>query len=147
MPLFTRSHPPRPGRGRRGAAAVELAVVLPVLLATTMGIVEFGRAMMVSNLLSTAAREGAREGALPYQSNTEVLPVVVNRLKANGVTVTTSDVKVCVNDAEKDASTAVSGDAIKVTATVTFQNVTWLPTTWFISKTTQLQGQAVMRRE
>ena len=147
MPLLTRPHSPRPGYGRRGTAAVEMAVVLPVLLATTMGIVEFGRAMMVSNLLTTAAREGAREGALPYQTNAEVLPAAVNRLKANGVAVTNSNVKVYVNDVEKDASTAISGDSVKVTATVTFQNVTWLPTTWFISKTTQLQGQAVMRRE
>ena len=44
----------------RGAAAVELALVLPVLLLIVAAIIDFGRAMFVQSVLTNAAREGAR---------------------------------------------------------------------------------------
>lgn len=45
---------------RRGAAAVEMALVLPLFLLVIFGIVEIGRAFMVEHLLANAARVGAR---------------------------------------------------------------------------------------
>ena len=44
----------------RGAAAVEFALVMPVLLSLVVGIAEFGRAYNVQATLSGAAREGVR---------------------------------------------------------------------------------------
>jgi Flp pilus assembly protein TadG len=44
----------------RGAAAVEFAMVVPVLLFLLLGIVEFSKVMLVQSSLSAAAREGAR---------------------------------------------------------------------------------------
>jgi len=51
-------------RSRRGAAAVEMAVVMPVLFTLVFGIIEFGWMLTVQNTLVHAAREGARIGAL-----------------------------------------------------------------------------------
>lgn len=48
----------------RGAAAVEFALVLPILLALLLGIVEFGRAYNVQISLTHAARETARTMAV-----------------------------------------------------------------------------------
>ncbi|MBB1017230.1 pilus assembly protein [Dietzia sp. DQ11-71] len=48
----------------RGAAAVEFALVLPILLLLVIGILEFGRAYHVQTTLSNAARDGARVMAL-----------------------------------------------------------------------------------
>lgn len=48
----------------RGAAAVELALVLPVLLLLVCGIVDLGRMSNLQITLSAAAREGARWAAL-----------------------------------------------------------------------------------
>lgn len=48
----------------RGAAAVEFALVLPVLLLLVIGILEFGRAYHVQTSLSNAARDGVRVMAL-----------------------------------------------------------------------------------
>jgi Flp pilus assembly protein TadG len=45
---------------RHGIAAVEVAVVLPVLVAILLGVWEVGRLLMVQNILDNAAREGAR---------------------------------------------------------------------------------------
>ena len=44
----------------RGAAVVEFAVVLPLLLTILFGIIEYGWVFMVRQTLQTSAREGAR---------------------------------------------------------------------------------------
>jgi Flp pilus assembly protein TadG len=54
----------RAWRDEAGAAAVEFAFVLPVLLLLLFGIVEFGRAWNVRQTLTDAAREGARVAAV-----------------------------------------------------------------------------------
>ena len=51
-------------RQDRGAAAVELAIVLPVLLLVLFGLIDFGRAFNANMALTQAAREGARVAAL-----------------------------------------------------------------------------------
>lgn len=48
------------GRPRRGQALVEFALVLPLLMLVLFGIVEFGRAWNAKQVLTDAAREGAR---------------------------------------------------------------------------------------
>jgi Flp pilus assembly protein TadG len=56
----------------RGAAAVEFAIVLPIVLLLVCGIVDFGRMLNVQISLSGAAREGARWAALRLDSTTGV---------------------------------------------------------------------------
>lgn len=51
-------------RRERGAAAVELALVLPLFLLMIFGIVEFGRVYHVQATIDGAAREGVRVMAL-----------------------------------------------------------------------------------
>jgi Flp pilus assembly protein TadG len=48
----------------RGAAAIEFALVLPIVLLLVCGIVDFGRMLDLQIKLSGAAREGARWVAL-----------------------------------------------------------------------------------
>lgn len=48
----------------RGAAAVEFALVVPLLLALVIGIAAFGRAYQIQSTLSMAAREGVRIAAI-----------------------------------------------------------------------------------
>lgn len=58
----------RPRRGanrdvrQRGAAAVEFALILPLLLSMVLGIIDFGNALSQSISLQGAAREAARQG-------------------------------------------------------------------------------------
>jgi Flp pilus assembly protein TadG len=51
------------GSGERGAALVELAMVLPLLLVVIAGIVDFGLAFQRYEIVANAAREGARLGS------------------------------------------------------------------------------------
>lgn len=53
-----RAQPPH--RRQRGAAAVELALMLPLLVTLCAFIVEFGRVYWTQNVLQNAAEEGAR---------------------------------------------------------------------------------------
>lgn len=55
------------GGDERGAAAVEFALVVPVLLALLLGIVEFGRAYNVQISVTHAARETARHMAIHHK--------------------------------------------------------------------------------
>jgi Flp pilus assembly protein TadG len=124
-----------------------MAAIAPVLVALILGSIEFGRAMMVSNLLTTASREGARVGAMPNKSNTQILETVEDRLNSSTIPYAKSTVVIKVNGAVANASTASSGDKVTVEVSVKFGDVSWLPSPWFLSKTSPLYGQAVMRRE
>jgi Flp pilus assembly protein TadG len=59
------------GNRESGAAAVELALVLPMLLMLIFGIVDFGRAYNAKISLTQAAREGARAWSLGQGSLTQ----------------------------------------------------------------------------
>ena len=54
------------GQFERGAAAVEMALVMPLLILMVMGIIDFGRIFNGEIQLSQAAREGARVAALGF---------------------------------------------------------------------------------
>ena len=51
-------------RNRSGQAAMELALILPVLLILVVGILEFSRAYHVKHVVTDAAREGARRAVV-----------------------------------------------------------------------------------
>jgi Flp pilus assembly protein TadG len=51
--------------GRRGQGLVEFALVVPILLLLSLGIVELGRAWMTRNIMTGAAREAARIYVVP----------------------------------------------------------------------------------
>ena len=56
----------------RGAALLEMALTLPLLLLVCVGILEFGRAYQTWQVMTNAAREGARIAVLPGITNTDV---------------------------------------------------------------------------
>jgi len=77
---------------RKGAAAVEFAVVAPVFVAIVLGVAEASYLFDVQNQLATAAREGARlagmdrTGLLQGQTtNDKITADIQNYLNANGL--------------------------------------------------------------
>jgi Flp pilus assembly protein TadG len=64
--------------GDRGAALIETAFTLPLLLFISVSIIEFGRAYQAWQVLTNAAREGARVAVLPGTSD----DAVTSRVKA-----------------------------------------------------------------
>ncbi len=80
---------------RRGTAAVEAAVVLPVYFLLLLGIVEFGHAQMVVNLLQSSCRAGARMGSTTGPTTAQVQSrmkeVLGSGVNANKVTIYVKD--------------------------------------------------------
>ena len=72
----------------RGAAAVEFALVLPLLLLVLFGIIDFGRALNAQLTLTQAAREGVRLAALGYPNATVEARAQAAAPALSGVTVT-----------------------------------------------------------
>jgi len=53
----------RQGRGQEGAAAVEFALILPLLIFLVLGGMDLGHRFYMQDLLTNASREGARYAA------------------------------------------------------------------------------------
>ena len=129
-------------RKRHGAAAVEFAVVAPIFFLMIFGMIEFGRAIMVQQVLTNAAREGARVAVLDSATPTasQVRSTVTNYLQSAGI----SGATVTMDPSEP--TTAGYGASVTVTAQVPFRNVSWLPP-MFVSSSTNLRASTIMRRE
>ena len=146
MSLFTRdsSSPVNFQKNRRaGVTTLEFAIVIPIFFLFILGLVEMGRGMMVTNLLTHAARTGCREGVLPNKANSDISAAVSQALSNQGVTGAVVTVK--VNNATKDASTAQAKDEITVIVTAPVGKNTWLPVTRWLNG--NLTGQYTLIRE
>jgi Flp pilus assembly protein TadG len=126
---------------RRGVAAVEFALVAPLMFLVVLAIMEFGRAMMVGEILNTAARSGCRAGTVAGSANNSVTTVIGQCLPSVSGSTTT----IQVNGKSVDVSTAARGDTISISITVPFSRVSWLPPT-FLGNVT-LSANAVMYHE
>ena len=116
-------------KSRRGAAVVEFALVVPVFILLVFGMIEFGRAVMVQQVLVNASREGARQAVLDGSTLPEVqerIDVYLAASSINGATTTVSP----------DPQTAAFGQPVTVTISVPFENVSWLPVPQYIGGTT-----------
>ncbi len=68
-------------RAQQGAAAVEFALILPILLLVLLGTVELSLALYNKAILTNASREGARAGIVlssPKMSDAQISAVVLN---------------------------------------------------------------------
>lgn len=74
-------------RSERGAEVVEFALVLPMLLLLGLGICDFGMLFQRYEVVTNAAREGARAGAVGL-TEAQVTAVVQTYLTAGGLTAT-----------------------------------------------------------
>jgi Flp pilus assembly protein TadG len=72
----------------RGQSVVEFALVLPLLLLIVFGVTEFGRAWMTLNVLTAAAREGARTAVVTAPDTVAVNARITELCSAARVTPT-----------------------------------------------------------
>jgi Flp pilus assembly protein TadG len=72
-------------RNERGAALIETAITIPIILLIAVGIFEFGRAYQTWQVLTNAAREGARVAILSDKTDSEVTAAVRNYMQAGGL--------------------------------------------------------------
>jgi Flp pilus assembly protein TadG len=137
---------------RRGAALVEMALVLPIFFGVVLGIVEFGRAMMVSQMVTNAAREATRLAIIDGSTNTTVDTWVKGFLK-DSINVAAGDVTVTItvvaaqgnDDPMNQVGNAQARDLVTVNVSVPFDKVSYVPGNYLNGK--NLSAQSSMRHE
>lgn len=103
---------------------------------------EFGRMIMVQQLLTNAARSGSRAAVIDGATSSGVTSTVKDYLKGGSVEADSLTVTV---EPSNLASTD-TGDAITVKVSVPYDDVSWLPAPWFLSGHT-MTANCTMRRE
>ena len=127
-------------KGQRvGAALIEFALVAPLMMLFTLGLIDLGRMTMVKQLIINASSAGARYATLPNADSAAVISEVQSILSNSGVisTVTLSPALL---------SSAPPGSTITVTVSAQANSVSWMGTSMFMSGK-MLTASTSMRRE
>jgi hypothetical protein len=125
---------------RRAAAAVEFAVVAPLFFLLVFGMVEYGRMVMVQQIITNGSREGARVAVLDGAATEEVASAVAIYLES--ASISGAEVSISPNP----PSSAGYGEAVTVVVSIGFDQVSWLPSPMYLGGNT-MTATTVMRRE
>lgn len=137
---------------RRGAALVELALVLPIFFAVVLGIIEFGRAMMVGQMVANAAREASRLAILDGSTNGQVQSWIEEFMQES-INVGASDLNIQITvepgegneDPNDNLANAQPRDLCKIRIEVPFNKVAYIKGDYLDGK--YLKGHSAMRHE
>jgi Flp pilus assembly protein TadG len=108
------------GGHRKGAVAVEMAMVSPLFILLIFGIFESARVGMATQLLNAAAREGCRVAVLEGKTQDDVQSRVEEVLTGSGIEIGT------VTPTPSDWDSSAAGTAITVELTVSYGELSWL---------------------
>jgi Flp pilus assembly protein TadG len=131
---------------RRGAAIVEFAVIAPILVFLLVGTLEISRGIMVKQVLNDAARRACRTAILPSGSNSKITSDVTSVLTDNNLTPSDATIKVQVNDATADASTAKQYDKVSVQISIPVSKTAWTTTIFLQSSMMESETVVMMRQ-
>jgi Flp pilus assembly protein TadG len=127
-----------PGREReRGSAMVEAAICIPLLLVLMVGIFEVGRAYETWQVLTNAAREGARMAVMPT-NDPDTTIALIREYRAATATV----------NIDEGASINVNGTAVSaslVTVDYPFEFIMLQPVVRLVAPGATVGGPITMR--
>ena len=137
--------PTAPPRRRAATAAVEFALISPLLVTLLLGLWELGRAIQVFQIVSNAAREGARQAASAKYTKAEVQQSVFDYLVNANVpmsdTLPQSSVDLSNTNATITVANVTSGgevfdanqlDKMTVYVSVPVKNFRWISSTFYM---------------
>ena len=119
---------------------MEFALVAPLFFLLVLGMIEYGRMVMVQQVLTNASREGARRAVLDGITTANVQTTVNNYLSGaniSGATVTVTSNPPVAPDYANSMTVAVQ---------IPFSQVSWLPSPMYLGSKT-LSASTTMRRE
>lgn len=143
---------------RRGATLVEVALVVGALIMMLLGIMEYGRFIMVKQVVDNATREGAHltisaDGSdstnYSYQTTSSIQAAVKNAMGGvdallGGLTI---DVYLADSSGNNIGSWAAAQDGENIAVEVTGTYTPILPTFGFLPSTVTVHSKCVMRSE
>ena len=130
-------------RDTRGTALLEMALTLPLMLLVSAGIFEFGRAYQTWQIITNAAREGARIAVLPGTTDT----MVSDRVKTYMSDGQLSDYAAATVAIKRDATIAMGAStatASKITISYPFTFVVLQPISKLINPSSTLGAPLTM---
>ena len=135
-------------RNQRGAALIETAITIPLVLLVSVSIFEFGRAYQTWQVLTNAAREGARIAVLEAYTDADVTTTVRNYLTSGRLTNASTASITVVRNVPFGATTAS-----RVTVNYPFQFIVLNPVARLVRSNSTvgtpltMQSSALMRNE
>ena len=137
-------------KNERGVALLETAVTLPLVLLVCVGIFEFGRAYQTWQVLTNAAREGARVAILTETTDAQVTEAVRSYM-SSGQLPAAATASVAIN---RNVAMAGANTGSQITITYPFSFIVLNPVARLVapSATTgasplNMQAVALMRNE
>ena len=139
-------------KSQRGTAILEVALTVPMLLLVAAGIFEFGRAYQTWQILTNAAREGARAAVVPYAGSGQSEARARDYMESGSLS-NHASAGVSVNNNASISIGGTSASATEVTITYPFQFVILQPLARLVQPDTSVGGpltmtaSAIMRNE
>ena len=99
-------------RNRRGATAVEFAMVAPLVVLLVFGLMEWARFEMIRQVSSTAAFSAARVGTLPGATEAEVEQRVTDILDIYSIDASTVDATISDSESTIDIDIQMSDNSL-----------------------------------
>ena len=130
--------------GERGNALIESAIIIPLLLLVMVGIFEVGRAYETWQVLTNAAREGARMSVTP-NADTNTAKDMVRQYMADGQLPNSASASVNIDNAATMTVNGVTVSASSVTVDYPFQFIMLQPVARLVVRGTNT-GQAITMR-
>ncbi|MBT6440806.1 MAG: hypothetical protein HOK61_00140 [Alphaproteobacteria bacterium] len=124
---------------RRGAALVEFALILPLLLLLLVGSIEIGRGINVRNSLGEAARAGARVFSMRKEKDEADVRAMIDQIMSQ------AGLKKYTVTLDPDPSSDIKQlDPVTVTVSVAAGDSNWYPTPWFLPDTSRISSSCSM---
>ena len=137
-------------KNERGAALLETAITIPLVLLVTVSIFEFGRAYQTWQVLTNAAREGARVAILS-ESNDQQIRDAVRSYMIGGRLPAAASASISV---ERTVPFGANNTASRITVTYPFNFTVLNPVIRLVTPssstgqgTTNMSSVALMRNE
>lgn len=147
---------------RRGVAAAEFAVIAPLLGLLIIGMCEMGRAVMVKDILTNAARKGCRTGVTLSKNYQNILDDVNNIFSDNNVNSSNSTITVQIASYTGNSTTPSWGsfttvssnsaftpktlDQVLVKVSVPVSNVLWFSPQFMSNKAIESETMIMVRQ-
>ena len=137
-------------KNERGAALMETAITIPIILLICVAIFDFGRAYQTWQVLTNAAREGARVSIISGKSDADVTNIVKAYIEAGGLE---SARILTIDRSQVDIPTTPPVQGSQVTVDYNFSFIVLGPIMKMVDRTSTqgnvltMRGVAVMRNE
>lgn len=126
-------------RSEKGAALIEAAITIPILLLISVAIFEFGRAYQTWEVMTNAAREGARVACLAGTSDADVRTRVNDYLELGGLA-RLSDDNIPIN---RSVALSTGSTASQVNVNYPFSFIVFNPVVRLIAPTDTTTGAPI----